>query len=322
MYRKDLQSLINQGFFKASQNFFALYGNDSFQSELYAELIKEQFGADELLRVYFEEYDYKLVSDYLGMGSLFSARKFLDLKVAKRPIKKELEALIALCKKNKDHFFLLSLYGEGARENELEKCFENNFARFFKPSNLNEGLELLSLAAKRQNVRATNAALRLLYTSFDENLSLAASELAKFKDLSIDEEEVQKYCFSLSTQSFDSFFDELLNARLKNLEKMLDNYNEIALLNALSASFYRLFKITLFAKVYGRVDLKEILGYAPPSQVTRKLQEQAFRLHLKQYESIFKLLMSAEYELKTNSKLYKKEFLSSILLELVRTLRA
>lgn len=320
MYRKDLQKLISQGFFAHTQNFFALYGADNFQSELYAQLIKEQFSADESLRVYFEEYDFRVASDYLGAGSLFSERKFLDVRVAKKPAKKELEALISLCKKNKDNFFLLSLYDESLRQNELEKSFENNFCRFFKP-NLSEGLELLSFVAKRQNVNATNAALRLLYTSFDENLSLAASELAKFKDLSIDEEAVQKYCFSLSLQGFDSFFDALLHARVHNLEKMLENNNEIALLNTLHSNFYRLFKITLFAKVYGRVELKEVLGYAPPPQVARKLQEQAFRLSLKQFERIFTLLLNAEYELKTNSKLYKKEFFTSVLLELVRILR-
>lgn len=322
MYRKDLQNLLNQGFFKGSQNFFALYGADNFQSELYIEEIKEQFNADESLKIYFEEYDFKVASDYLMMSSLFSPKKLLEIRVAKKISKKELDALVALCKKNKDHFFLFCLYDENSRQNELEKSFENNFARFFKPSSINEGLELLSLKARKLNVNATHSALRLLYTHFDENLYLAACELNKFKDLSINEEAVQKYCFSLSTQSFDSFFDELLKARFKNLEKILDNYNEIALLNALSANFYRLFKITLFAKVYGKVDMKEILGYAPPPQVIRKLQEQAFSIRLNKYQSIFELLLKTEYELKTNAKLYKQEFLSASLLELARVLSA
>lgn len=322
MYKQHLQKHLQNGFFKhGGQNFFALYGGDNFQSELFSDLIKEQFEPDECKRVYFEEYDFKEASDYLGSNSLFSERKMLEIKSNKKLSKKDMSVLVDLCKKNKDSFLLFILYDESSKQSELEKGFEEYFARFFKPSNLREANELLALKAKSLNINATYNALNLLYASFDENLYLAGAELNKFAGLSIDEKVVEKYCFSLSLTSFESFFDELLKGKIIDLEKLIENMNEIALLNALQSNFYRLFKIFLFAKTRGNVDFKELFGYAPPPLVAKKMQEQAFLLNVEQYRQIFTLFLQSEYELKTNSKLAKKEFLIASLLQFAKIVK-
>ena len=139
MYKAQLQNLLAGKYFP---NFFALYGNESFQTELFAGLIKQRYGADELLKLYFEEYDFARARDYLGSASLFASKKLLEIKCTKKPAKKELETLINLCKKDEENnFFLLEIYDEGTRQAETEKIFENNFARFFAPSNAKEGVE-------------------------------------------------------------------------------------------------------------------------------------------------------------------------------------
>ena len=322
MYRKDLARLLSGKYFP---NFFALYGGESFQCELYANAIKARFGADEVLCLYFEEYDYARAVDYLGSSSLFASKKLLELKCAKKPAKKDLETLIRLCKKDENNFFLFELYDESAKQADLEKVFENNFARFFAPSNAREGVELLGLRARELKINATQNALHALYANFDENLYLAAAELNKFAGLNIDEDTIEKYSFSLSVVGFDAFFDKLLRGQSvqDDLEKILDNFNEIALLNSLNSSFYRLFKIALYAKNYGsKVDLKDILGYAPPPQVAQKLLSNAYALKIEQYHSIFRLLLESEFELKTNSKLVKKEFLIASLLALSGILKS
>lgn len=321
MYRKDLQRLLSTSYFP---NFFALYGICNFQIELFADFIKRKFNAEEKLVLYFDEYNFQKAVNYLDHSSLFSEKKLLELKVNKKIPKKELEKLISLCKQDKDKFFLLEFYDESSKQSELETIFENNFARFFKAANAKEGVELLSLKANELNIKATQNALYLLYENFDENLYLCASELNKFKGLSINEESIKQYCFSLAVLGFDSFFDKILKAEdIRNdLDKILENFNEISLLSSLSANFYRLFKIVLYAKINGKVDLKDLLGYLPPSAVAAKLQNQAFAISLKQYKSIFFLLLNSEYELKTNSKLSKKEFLISMFLDLSRILKA
>ena len=320
MYRKDLERLLAGKYFP---NFFALYGGESFQCELFANAIKSRFAADETLSLYFEEYDYARASDFLGSASLFASKKLLELKCTKKPAKKELETLIKLCKKDENNFFLFELYDESAKQADLEKVFENNFARFFAPSNAREGVELLKLRAKELEINATQNALYALYSNFDENLYLAAAELNKFAGLNIDENTIEKYSFSLSVVGFDAFFDKLLRGQgvQDDLEKILDNFNEIALINSLNSSFYRFFKIALYAKNYGNVDLKALLGYAPPPQVASKMTNAALSLKIPQYHQIFRLLLESEYELKTNSKLVKKEFLIACLLSLAKILR-
>ncbi|EDO8526569.1 hypothetical protein GTH14_02325 [Campylobacter jejuni] len=321
MYRKELQTLFSKGLIP---NFFFLYGADNFQNELYAEFIKEKYKPDETLKLFFEEYNFTRASDFLSAGSLFSEKKLLEIKTSKKIPTKELKVLVELCKNNKDNFFLLELYDESSKQSDIEKIFSPHFARFFKANGAKEGVELLSIKAKQLGVEITQNALFTLFTSFDENLYLAASELNKFSGLRVDEKTIEQYCYSLNTGSFESFFEKILKKQdfKSELEKILDNFNEIALINSLYNSFYRLFKIALYAKVNGKIDFKDLLGYTPPPQAGQNLSTQAFSLKIEQYKEIFTLLLKCEYELKTNSKLVKKEFLISNLLKLARILKS
>ncbi|EAK3633453.1 DNA polymerase III subunit delta [Campylobacter jejuni] len=321
MYRKELQTLLSKD---SIPNFFFLYGADNFQSELYAEFIKEKYKPDETLKLFFEEYNFARASDFLSAGSLFSEKKLLEIKTSKKIAIKDLKILVDLCKNNADNFFLLEFYDESSKQSDIEKIFSPHFVRFFKANGAKEGVELLSIKAKQLGVEITQNALFTLFTSFDENLYLAASELNKFSGLRVDEKTIEQYCYSLNTGSFESFFDKILKKQdfKSELEKILDNFNEIALINSLYNSFYRLFKIALYAKVNGKIDFKELLGYTPPPQVGQNLSSQAFSLKIEQYKEIFTLLLKSEYELKINSKLVKKEFLISNLLKLARILKS
>ncbi|HFN3417987.1 DNA polymerase III subunit delta [Campylobacter jejuni] len=321
MYRKELQTLLSKD---SIPNFFFLYGADNFQSELYAEFIKEKYKPDETLKLFFEEYNFARASDFLSAGSLFSEKKLLEIKTSKKIAIKDLKILVELCKNNADNFFLLEFYDESSKQSDIEKIFSPHFVRFFKANGAKEGVELLSIKAKQLEVEITQNALFTLFTSFDENLYLAASELNKFSGLRVDEKTIEQYCYSLNTGSFESFFDKILKKQdfKSELEKILDNFNEIALINSLYNSFYRLFKIALYVKVNGKIDFKELLGYTPPPQVGQNLSSQAFSLKIEQYKEIFTLLLKSEYELKINSKLVKKEFLISNLLKLARILKS
>lgn len=321
MYRKELQTLLSKD---SIPNFFFLYGADNFQSELYAEFIKEKYKPDETLKLFFEEYNFARASDFLSAGSLFSEKKLLEIKTSKKIAIKDLKILVELCKNNADNFFLLEFYDESSKQSDIEKIFSPHFVRFFKANGAKEGVELLSIKAKQLGVEITQNALFTLFTSFDENLYLAASELNKFSGLRVDEKTIEQYCYSLNTGSFESFFDKILKKQdfKSELEKILDNFNEIALINSLYNSFYRLFKIALYVKVNGKIDFKELLGYTPPPQVGQNLCSQAFSLKIEQYKEIFTLLLKSEYELKTNPKLVKKEFLISNLLKLARILKS
>lgn len=321
MYKAELEKKIADKNYLP--NFFALYGADNFQTELFCHHLKQKINPEDCLKLYFEEYDFIKANDYLASSSLFSERKLLQLKCSKKPSTKDLKHLINLCKSNTNHFFLLELYDEGSKQSELEKVFENHFVRFFRPNNAKEAISLLQIKANQLQISISQNALYLLFESFNQDLYLCSSELNKFIGLNVDEKVIEKYCYSLSVIGFDEFFEKFLQGKdlRTELEKLLDDYNEIAFINALSSNFYRLFKITLYAKNYGKVDLKELLGYIPPPQIAQKLQQQAFKLKITQYKQIFALLLQSECELKTNSKLIKKEFLLANLLKLSQILK-
>lgn len=63
-------------------------------------------------------------------------------------------------------------------------------------------------------------------------------------------------------------------------------------------SFYRLFKIALYAKVNGKIDFKDLLGYTPPPQVGQNLSSQAFSLKIEQYKEISLFCLKANTSLK------------------------
>lgn len=315
MYKNQLHALLQTQNFP---NFFLLYGVDNFQIELYANFIKKKYLSDEELKLYFDEYDFNQAYDYLSSSSLFSEKKLLEIKIFKKIPAKELKQLIEICKNSNENYFLLEIYDETSKQNEMEKIFENNFCRFYNVNSAREGIELLALKAKELNINITQNALYELFYNFNENLYLAASELNKFKDLTINEKTIQEYCYNLSTVSFDKFFDKLLQQKdiREELESVLDNFNEIAIINALYSNFARLFKITLYIKVNGNLNLKEILGYMPPVNVAQNLQKQALMIKIEQFKKIFIALNQSEYELKKNSKIEKKEFLIATLLQI------
>ncbi|AXP08768.1 DNA polymerase III subunit delta [Campylobacter hepaticus] len=321
MYRKDLQNLLTKN---SISNFFFLYGSDNFQIELYSEFIKEKYQADEILKLFFEEYNFTIANDFLSSASLFSEKKLLEIKISKKIPIKDLKILVDLCQKNLNHFFILEFYDENSKQNDIEKIFSPHFVRFFKANGAKEGIELLSIKAKQLKIEITHNALFTLFTNFDENLYLAASELNKFYGLKVDETTIKQYCYSLNLGNFESFFEKILKKQdfQGELEKILDHFNEIALINSLYNAFYRLFKIALYVKINGKIDFKELLGYTPPPQVGQNLSSQAFSLKIEQYKEIFTLLLQSEYELKSNSKIIKKEFLISSLLKLARIIKS
>ncbi|MCR6591336.1 DNA polymerase III subunit delta [Campylobacter insulaenigrae] len=321
MYKNQLQSLLNN---KNIPNFFLLYGVDNFQIELFVHFIKKKYNFEENLKLYFDEYDFNQAYDYLSSSSLFSSTKLLEIKSFKKIPTKEIKKIVELCQNSPENYFLLQIYDENSKLNDLEKIFNENFCRFFKVNSVKEGIELLALKAKELNIEITQNALFTLFYNFNENLYLASSELNKFSGLNIDEKIIQEHCYSLSIIGFENFFDNMLQKKdLRNdLEKLLDNYNEIAFINALYSNFSRLFKIALYVKSYGNLNLKEILGYMPPTHIAKNLQAQALNIKIPQYKKIFFILCECEYELKKKSKIEKKEFLISNLLHISSILKS
>lgn len=319
MYRKELENLLQSPKFP---NFFMLFGADEFQIEEYAkEILKIYKQDDEIYSLYFDEYDFDLAKSALLEQSLFSKSSILHIKTDKKIPKSELEILISACKKNENSKFLYEFYESDMKvANEPSKMFESNFARFFAPSSPNEAVLLLSKKASNLKLEITNQALYLIYSIHNENLYLSASELEKLATLGqkIDENIVKELVFSLTSISFDEFFSKLIS--LKNINEIFFDYfddsnNEMAFINQLYTALFRLFKLHCFVKINGRFDIKAAIGYLPPANIAKTLQNQSLSIDLQTYKALFIHINKTEFELKYSANLDKTHFLLSSLLK-------
>lgn len=318
MYRRELEGLLQSPKFP---NTFLLFGADEYQIELFAKEILAKFEGLNLLSLYYDEYDFNLAKSHLCEPSLFGDEALLHIKSDKKIPSKELKILIEACKNG--GAFIYEFYEADTKITfDTQKAFGVNFARFFKPNSPDEAVTLLSRQAGKINLNITKNALFELYRIHNENLYLAASELNKLASLNepINENTVRNLVFSLSSISFDDFFDKFIN--LKDIRQDFfscaddGNFNEMLFINSLYRAFFRLFKLHSFIKINGKFDIKETLGYTPPPNIANELKKQCLSINLKTYKEIFMALNLMEFEIKTNAKLDKTHFLLSSLISM------
>lgn len=318
-----MNALFTQLQNKRVENYLLLYGGVEFLNEFFALLYKKHFECEDSLKLYYDEYEYSKAYDYLNGASLFSPKKYLEIRLSKKPLvktQKELVNLVNLVKKDKNAALLVLLL-EPSLQAGLQKCFGSNFCRFYQP-NFSESCMILNSYAKELDIKFLNPACApTLLEIFEGNLTLSAAELNKFKSLSIDSNFIKQNCISEAGVEFDVFFEALLYA--KDLRAMFYKLelNEIELLNMLNTNFYKLFKLSSCAKLDARMPITQVLGYKLPPQVENKLKAQARLISLSKYRQIFTLLLECEYELKINAASYKMELLLSFMLKLSSILR-
>ena len=318
MYKRDLEQLISK---KNIPKFILLRGACQFQNEFFGEQLIKMLGK-ECLRLYYGEYEFNSALEFLS-PSLFGSGGTLYIKSDKTLPSKEIKALIEQCKKVQDSYLIFELFDEGIRvAPDFVRAFEQNFVRFFKPNNQNEALNLLILYAKKLELNFNSAALLQIYKIHNENLLLCANELAKFRTLGVEVslENVKNLVFGLSNVSFEEIFQKIIELKDFREDFFLllqsGSYNEVALLNYLYSSFFRIFKIYSYIKINAKFDLVAILGYNPPVNVANELKRTALKFNEKGYFEIFTHLNESELTLKTNSKLDKPLYLLSQLLRL------
>lgn len=320
MTKKELVNLLENSQFP---HFFLLYGADDYQIESFAKEISSKFSEENVLSLYFEEYEFTTAKEHLEQASLFADFNLLHVKTDKKIPIKELRVLINLCKKNEQNAFIWEFHESDAKiANEVAREFENNFVRIFAPSNPSEAISLLARHAVKLGINATQSALYQLYALQNESLYLCASELNKLTAITdkIDETTINRLVFSLNGISFDAFFDKIIN--LQNIkDNFFDytkdpNFNEILLVNSLYSAFFRLFKIQSYAKINSKFDIFSAIGYTPPPQIAKKLSSQAILFSTKDFLDIFQVLNSTEFDLKTKTGADKEIFLLSSILNI------
>ncbi|MDR1007736.1 MAG: DNA polymerase III subunit delta [Campylobacteraceae bacterium] len=281
----------------------------------------------EALKLYFDEYDFKLARAHLSQASLFGDINILLLKLEKCPPKKEMNELVDLCKKQDINRLLFIYYGENTQTfKDVLQSFGKNFVRVFKP-NINEATTFLSQEAKKTGLNIQTSALQYLYQIQNENLSLAVSELVKLSLLNkeISYADVNSLVFGMGNVDMETFISKLLNGEnIIQLYKTVSQdgtMSEVNFINAIQKHIFVLFLFHAYIKMNGRADAMEILGHPlPPNIITQKAAA-GIRLKTMHFTKLSQLLINAEYALKTNSNLDKEAFVIATLLEIQECLK-
>jgi DNA polymerase-3 subunit delta len=321
MYRRDLDALISRN---ALPSALLLYGEPWF-SDYYAKKILPMWGDREnVLSFYFDEYHYESARSFIAQPSLFGDVNILYIRSDRKIPKKELDALIALSKKNPTSYFLLHFSGEDRVGKELQKSFTKkrggDFARFFKP-NMGEAIAMMRHKAQELGLEIENFTLQHLFTLQHEALSLCMNELEKLALLNkpITVSDIDTHVYGMGTLSLDAFIVRLLNREdvREDLERLLESTgDEIRIVNAITNYITQLMLFHIYIKVHGRYDVTEIVGYPLPPQMVKERAAMSIRFRLQTYRKLLEHLMLCEHALKLSTAIDKNSYLISALIKL------
>ncbi|MDR3177949.1 MAG: DNA polymerase III subunit delta [Campylobacteraceae bacterium] len=323
MYKRDFDLLLASR--KIPRAIF-LYGACGYQLSLLENEILKIWGEGEVLKFYFDEYDFKTIKAFLSQSSLFGDRNITLLKLEKAPPQKELETLVELCEKNDINHLLFTFYGDDAKAKEAARAFGKSFVRVFKP-NPNEALRFLSGEAKKINLNISGFVLQNLYSVQNEDLSLSVSELAKLSLLNreVTIADIDSLVFGMGSIEIETFIIKLLNGeKIIELYKAINesgSVDEIRLINMIQSHLFQLFLFQAYIKINGSFDAEKILGHPLPPQIAKQRSEMATRIKLKTLSKLFKVLLNTEFALKTNSNLDKESYMLSTLLKIQECLK-
>jgi len=322
MYKKELDELIRS---KSLPSSILLYG-EQYLSPLYAQFIAKKKGdKDNMLKLYFEEYDFTLAKSYLSQASLFGDINLLYLKSDKKIPKKELDDLVDCCFKNQTSFFVFEFCGDDRVGRDLAKSFVKKKSadnvRFFKPS-FNEAMEILKKKAQKFELDIDSYALTHLYRLQNEELIFCVNELEKLKLVGkkIGVNEIDSHIFGLGEIELDDFIESFL--KKEDIKDSLysiieeEGVDELRILSAFESYFTTLLLFRLYITAHGTMNVMDILGYNLPSHLANKRATFSNKISLEIFKQILDHLLDAQLTLKTSTNIDKKSFLIASLIKL------
>jgi DNA polymerase-3 subunit delta len=275
-------------------NYFLFYGDEFFLS-IYEEKINEQIKGSEVLKLYFDEYNFETAKKYISQDSLFTDASTLIIKTDKWP--KDIEKLLKILKENNLYVFF-----SGEDKKAKAKHFGKNFVRFFKPE-----LKDLIIASNeylaKQNRQIDINHLKYLIEKIDYRFLFC--ELDKLIIVEkINNDIIDKLVFNYNQTSFDDVFDTLFEKGdyLEKLKFLLgQGVDETQILMAFTRYIKNLYLFHLYIKNFSYQNVsKECLGYQIPPQLEAKRKNFASSLKEQQFYEFFKILLKSELNIKSS----------------------
>ncbi len=300
MYKKEFDTLLTNHI----PQIILLYGEGSFFIDFYIQELKNRLQTHTISQFYFDDFDLSVVVDILDSGSLFGDASTVVLKLDTKLSKKDCEVLLTTLRHSQNNHLIIGFYK--ADNKTLSQYIQDskNFAlmlkdkisvdvRFFIPTPT-ESIMFLKSRASSMSLSFDEGALQFLLQMQNYNLALALNELDKYmmvgKQITIDI--VRELSYGLGSVKFDDFLNVFFdrNDFLIVYEKMREEGLEsMEFLREMQHYFYILFLFCAYAKIYGKCDVKEILGYVPPQFVVEIYTRRALRFKEKDFQHIFEI---------------------------------
>ncbi len=288
MYKKEFDNL------EQVPNNLLLYGN-SFYLKEYEKKLLERFKNANVVKIYFDEYDFEEIKSYLLESSLFGDVNVVVLKHNKFP--SNLDKLVKL---NSSNYFFFFYYSNKIPQNNP---FGKNFVRFFEPT-LKDVVLYIEKMAKKLDLHITHEAKLFLAKSVSPEF--LEEELKKLSIYSkeIVLEDIKKLVFVYKEESFEDLAVSILKGeefkdKLKNLLEIVD-FRRI--LPFVIKYVRELYEYNLYFKKTGNSSLEGYLGYKLPPQIEKQRIELSLKFREKDYFELLKNLLHFELKMRNSDK--------------------
>lgn len=282
MYKRDFDNLSQ------IPNSLLFYG-DKFYLDLYEEKLSKKFKDENILKIYFDEFNFDEVKSYLAQGSLFGEKNVIFYKTKK--LDKKLEKLAS-----KENYLFIFYYGDKKPNLKME------FVRFFTPT-LKDIVVHIDELAKKLNLKLSHDAKIFLAKSVEPSfLRQELEKLSTYKN-EIDLNDVKELVFVYKEESFEEIFMAILRREefFDKLNQLLEKIDFRRFLAAFIKYLSDLYEIYLFVKTTGNSSLKELLGYQLPKDIEQSRVNLAIGLKEKEYLELFDFLLDRELKMRTKS---------------------
>jgi len=320
VYQKEFEQILQKRLPKA----LLAYGENQYALEGYiSKYITELDVKEDLLKLYFDEYNFEQAKTYLAQNSLFGGIKLLIIKHDKAIPKKELETLLELVKKNSDNYLLYLFYGVQKDIKSNAALFRSDDAievRLFEPS-VRESITILQKKANELQIQIDPYALEHLIMVLNNNLMLCSNELEKLSTLSrpISSKDIDDLVYSDAPLGVEKLLMDLCNKKpISNTINTLLELGEDAvyLLRSTQMFMNQILLFQAYIKINGNVNSAEILGYKLPKQIEEQKAALASRIKSSSLLKTLEHLLRSELEIKSAPAPQKETLLYGMFIKL------
>ncbi|WP_163555431.1 DNA polymerase III subunit delta [Helicobacter suis] len=299
MYQKELEAYLQHKIPRA----ILLYGEWEFYIEYYANKIAKLTPQVQIYRIYFKDYCFEEVLEYISQDSLFNQGNLVWLKLDKKLAAKEVRMLLDRLSIHPQNALIIEFY-KAKSQSEYAQDFKQFAAqfkhpklealevRFFMPD-LHVRLALLQEKARALNLVVDIEALTLLLEVQNNDVGIIYQDLEKLAllDKPIGLSDIHTHVYGVGGIQLEELLAVLFKRSSKVLETFMrllaEGFEEIELIRGLQRYFYQLFGFYAYLKKETS-NAKEILGYNPPQAITQTLKERCKQVI--DYQQVFMYL--------------------------------